>query len=49
MENATPKEENIIKDIRNPFKLKIELYYTVIEDIRKAFRQTKNLTHEKFN
>ena len=41
MENPRPKGEKIIKDIRNPFRLKKELYYTAIEDIRNFFRQEK--------
>ena len=35
------KEENIIKDIRNLFRLKTELNYTAIKDIRNLFRLEK--------
>ena len=38
MENARPEEENIIKDLRNLFRLKKELNYTATEDIRSLFR-----------
>ena len=34
MENPGPEEEKIIKDIRNIFRLKKELNYTAIKDIR---------------
>ena len=40
MENTRPKEENITKDIRNLFTLKI-LNYIAIKDIRNLFRQKK--------
>ena len=33
MENPKPEEENIIKDIRNLFRLKKVLNYTAIKDI----------------
>ena len=35
------KEENIIKDIRNIFRLKKEQNYTAIKDIRNLFRLVK--------
>ena len=31
MQNSRPEEENIIKDIRNLFRLKKELNYTAIK------------------
>ena len=39
MENPRPEEENIIKDIRNLFRLNKELDYTAIKDITNLFRQ----------
>ena len=39
MENPRPEEENIIKDIRNLFRLNKELNYTAIKDITNLFRQ----------
>ena len=41
MENPRIEEENIIKDIRNLFRLKKELNYTAIKDIRNPFRLKK--------
>ena len=41
MENPRIEEENIIKDIRNLFRLKKELNYTAIKDIRSPFRLKK--------
>ena len=41
MENPKPEEENIIKDIRNLFRLKKELSYTAIKNIRDLFRLEK--------
>ena len=41
------EKENIIKDIRNLFRLKKELNYTAIKDIRNIFRlekETKEIT-----
>ena len=38
MGSLTLEEENIIKDIRNLFRLKKELDYTAIKDIRNLFR-----------
>ena len=43
MEGLSLKEENIIKNLRNLFRLKKkELNYTAIEDIRNLFRQKRN-------
>ena len=41
MENTRPEEEKIIKDIRNPFRLKKEQIYSAIKDKRNLFRQEK--------
>ena len=38
MENSRPEEEIIIKCIRNLFRLKRELNYTAIKDIRNLFK-----------
>ena len=38
MGSLTLEEENIIRDIRNLFRLKKELDYTAIKDIRNLFR-----------
>ena len=41
MENPTPEEQNIIKDLRNLFwleRLKQETIYTTIIDIKNLFR-----------
>ena len=46
MENPRPEEENIIKDIRNPFILK-KINYTAIKDIRNLFRLEKKLKQLK--
>ena len=46
MKNPKPKKEKLIKDIRNPFRLKTELNYTTIKDIRNLFsrqKQTKGI------
>ena len=43
METLGLKEENIIKDIRNLFRLKQELNYTAIKDIRKLIEKKKKL------
>ena len=43
METLGLKEENIIKDIRNLFRLKQELNYTAIKDIRKLLEKKKKL------
>ena len=41
MESLSLEEENIIKDIRNLFRLKEELNYTAIKHIRNRFRLGK--------
>ena len=41
MENVSPDEEQIIKDIRNIFRLKREWNYTAIKDIGNLFRLEK--------
>ena len=41
IENPRPEEENIIKDIRNFFRLKKELNYTALKDKRNLFRLEK--------
>ena len=41
MESLRPKEENIIKDIRNLFRLKREQNYTAVKDIKIFFRLEK--------
>ena len=41
MESLSLEEENIIKDIRNLFRLKKELNYTAIKGIRNLFRLEK--------
>ena len=41
MRNPIPRKENIIKDIRNLFRLKKELNYTGIKDMRNLFRLEK--------
>ena len=41
MESLSLEEENIIKDIRNLFRLKQKLNYTAIKDIRNLFRLEK--------
>ena len=41
MKNLNPEEENIIKDIRILFRLKIELNHTAIKDKRNIFRLEK--------
>ena len=41
IKNLSPEEENIIKDIRNLFRLKKELNYTAIKDIRHVFLEEK--------
>ena len=41
IESLSLEEENIIKDIRNLFRLKKELNYTAIKDIRNFFRLEK--------
>ena len=41
MESLSLQKENIIKDIRNFFRLKKELNYTAIKNIRNLFRLEK--------
>ena len=41
MENPKPDEENVLKDIKNAFRLKKELHYTGIKDIRVLKNKTK--------
>ena len=41
MESLSLKKENIIKDIRNLFRLKKLLNYTAINNIRNRFREEK--------
>ena len=43
MENPRLEEEKIFKDIRNLFRLKIELNYTAIKDIRIFLDKKKEL------
>ena len=43
MENLRFEEENIIKDLRNLFRLKKEQDYTAIKDIRNLFRIEKQI------
>ena len=48
MESLSLEEENVIKCIRNFFRLKIELNYTSIKDIRNLFwleKETKAIQH----
>ena len=47
MESLIPEEENIIKDIRNLFRLKKGLNYTAIKDIRNFFRKEKETKASK--
>ena len=46
MMESLSKKENIMKDIRNLFRL-IELDYTAIKDIRNLFRLEKRLKQLK--
>ena len=41
MENPRSEKQNIIKDLRNIFRLKKELNYTAIKDIKNLFRLEK--------
>ena len=43
MESLSPEEENIIKDIRNLFRLKKEQNYSAFKDIRNLFRLKKDI------
>ena len=47
MKNLRLEEENIIKDIRNPFRLNEELNYTAIKDIKSLFRPEKKVKQLK--
>ena len=42
MENPRSEEEKIIEYIRNHFRLKKQLNYTAIKDLRNLFRREKN-------
>ena len=42
MESLSLEEENIIKDIRNLFRVKKELNYTVVKGIRNLLRLERN-------
>ena len=42
MKRLSPDEENIIKDIKKIFKLKKELNYAAIKNVRNLFRLEKN-------
>ena len=44
IKNLSPEEENINKDIRNLFRLKKELNYTAIKDIRNVFLRREKET-----
>ena len=48
MESLSLEEENIIKDIRNLFRLKKEQNYTAIKDIRNLFRLEKETKAIKY-
>ena len=48
MESLSIEEENIIKNIRNLFKLKKELNCTEIKDIRNLFRLAKETKAIKY-
>ena len=43
MKTLSLEEENIIKDIKNLFRLKRELNYAVIKDMRNLFKLEKKL------
>ena len=45
MGSLSLKQENIIKDIRNHFRLKKELNYTAIKDIKNLFRFQKSIKY----
>ena len=47
MESLYLEKGNIIKDIRNLFRLKKELNYTAIKDIRNLFRLEKKVKQLK--
>ena len=51
MESLSLEEENIIKDIRNIFRLKKGLNYTAIKDVRHLFilkKETKAIKDKIF-
>ena len=48
IENLRSVEENIIKDIRNHFRIRRELNYTAIKDIRNRFRVEKETKATKY-
>ena len=41
MDSLSLEEENVIKDKRNPFRLKERLNYTVNKEIRNIFKREK--------
>ena len=43
MESLSPEEENIIKDMRDIFRLKKEQNYIAIKDVRNIFRLKKQI------
>ena len=43
MESLSLEKKNVIKDIRNLFRLKKELNYTAVKDIRNLYKQCKQL------
>ena len=47
MESLSLEVENIIKDLRNLFRLKKNLNYTAIKDIRNDFRLEKETKANK--
>ena len=47
MKSLSFEEENIIKDIRNPFTPGKEQNYTAVKNIRNLFRQEKRTTTMK--
>ena len=47
MESSSLEEENIIKDVRNPFRLKKEIDDTAIKDIRNLFEREKEEDYYK--
>ena len=49
MKNLRPEEENIVKDVRNLFRLEKlkKTIDTTIKDIRKRFRLEKKITQLK--
>ena len=47
MKNLRPEQRNIIKDIRNLFKLKKKLNCTTMKDIRNLFRLEKETKANK--